>query len=179
MDHRRKCKARHDKTLRGKQAEGYLTFVVVQPLSLVWLFVTPQTAACQASLSLPSPGVYSNSWPLSQWCHPTNSHSVALFSSWFKIFPESWNFRINQLYASGSVQFSSVQSLSRVRLFTTPWTVVYRILQARILEWVAFPFARYLPNPGIKSRSPTLQVDSLPSEPPGKPNVSTDIPKIY
>ena len=26
-----------------------------------------------------------------------------------------------------------------------------------------------LPNPGIKSRSPTLQVDSLPSEPPGKP----------
>ena len=26
-----------------------------------------------------------------------------------------------------------------------------------------------LPNPGIKPRSPTLQVDSLPSEPPGKP----------
>jgi len=26
-----------------------------------------------------------------------------------------------------------------------------------------------LPNPGIKPRSPTLQVDSVPSEPPGKP----------
>ena len=43
------------------------------------------------------------------------------------------------------------------------------ILQARILEWVAVPFSRDLPNPGIKPRSPTLQVDSLPAEPPGKP----------
>ena len=41
--------------------------------------------------------------------------------------------------------------------------------QARILEWVAFPSPGYLPNPGIKSGSPTLQADSLPSEPPGKP----------
>ena len=36
---------------------------------------------------------------------------------------------------------------------------VHGILQARILEWVAFPFSGDLPNPGIKSRSPTLQVD--------------------
>ena len=31
------------------------------------------------------------------------------------------------------------------------------ILQTRILEWVAFPFAGDLPNPGIKLRSPELQ----------------------
>jgi len=43
------------------------------------------------------------------------------------------------------------------------------ILQARILEWVAFPFFRGLPNPGIQPRSPTLQTDSLPAEPPRKP----------
>ena len=43
------------------------------------------------------------------------------------------------------------------------------ILQARILEWVAIPFSRDLPNPGIKPKSPALQVDSLPSEPPRKP----------
>ena len=43
------------------------------------------------------------------------------------------------------------------------------ILQARILEWVAMPSSRVLPNPAIESRSPTLQVDSLPSELPGKP----------
>ena len=43
------------------------------------------------------------------------------------------------------------------------------ILQARILEGVAMPPSRDLPNPGIKSRSPTLQADSLPAELPGKP----------
>ena len=47
--------------------------------------------------------------------------------------------------------------------------IVHGILQARILEWVAFPFSRDLPNPGIKPRSPTLQVDSLPAEPQRKP----------
>ena len=35
------------------------------------------------------------------------------------------------------------------------------ILQARILEWVAFPFSRDLPNRGIKPRSPPLQADSF------------------
>ena len=44
------------------------------------------------------------------------------------------------------------------------------ILQARILEWVAFPFSRGSSNPGVKPRSPwALQVDSLPAEPQGKP----------
>ena len=42
------------------------------------------------------------------------------------------------------------------------------ILQTRILEWVAMPSSRGSSQPGIKPRSPTLQVDSLPSEPPGK-----------
>ena len=46
---------------------------------------------------------------------------------------------------------------------------VHGILQARILEWVAIPFSRDLPGPGIKPRSPALQADSLPAEPPGKP----------
>ena len=43
------------------------------------------------------------------------------------------------------------------------------ILQARILEWVAMPFFRDPPNPGIKFRSPSLQADYLPSAPLGKP----------
>ena len=46
---------------------------------------------------------------------------------------------------------------------------VHGILQARILEWVAFSFSRDLPNPGIEPRSPELQEDSLPAEPSGKP----------
>ena len=48
----------------------------------------------------------------------------------------------------------------------TLWTVAHQaplstgILQAIILEWVAIPFSRDLPNPGTESRSPALQVDS-------------------
>ena len=49
----------------------------------------------------------------------------------------------------------------------TPWTD--GILQGNILEWVAVPFSRGLPNPGIEPRCPTLQADSLPAELPGKP----------
>ena len=37
---------------------------------------------------------------------------------------------------------------------------------------VAFPFSRIFPNPGIKPRSPALQMDSLPAEPNGKPRIS-------
>ena len=36
------------------------------------------------------------------------------------------------------------------------------------MEWVAMPPPRDLPNPGIKPRSPTFRVDSLPSEPQGR-----------
>ena len=42
------------------------------------------------------------------------------------------------------------------------------ILQARILEWVAFLSPGDLPNPGVKPRSPALQADSLAAELPGK-----------
>ena len=44
---------------------------------------------------------------------------------------------------------------------------VHGILQARTLQWV-FPSPEDLPNPGIEPRSPALQADSLPAEPPGK-----------
>ena len=47
-------------------------------------------------------------------------------------------------------------------------STVHGILQAIILEWGAFPFSRYLPNPGIEPLSPILQAYSLPSEPQEK-----------
>ena len=46
-----------------------------------------------------------------------------------------------------------------------PGSSVHGILQARMLEWVAIPFSRDLPNAGIEPRFPALQADSLPSEP--------------
>ena len=53
--------------------------------------------------------------------------------------------------------------------YSPPAFSVDRIHQARILEWVAIPFSRGSSDPGIELRSPALQADSLPSEPPGKP----------
>ena len=50
-----------------------------------------------------------------------------------------------------------------------PGSSVHGTLQARTLEWVDVPSPGDLPNPGIKLRSPTLQVDSLLSDLPGKP----------
>ena len=56
-------------------------------------------------------------------------------------------------------------ALSRLTLCDPMDCTVHRILQARILEWVAFPFSRGYSQP----RSPALQVHSLPAEPEGKP----------
>jgi len=43
------------------------------------------------------------------------------------------------------------------------------IVQVRILEWVAMPSSNGSSQPRIKPRLLTLQVDSLPTETPGKP----------
>ena len=50
-----------------------------------------------------------------------------------------------------------------------PGSSVHGIFQARIMEWVGISYSRDLPNPGIEPRSPALQADSLPAQPPGKP----------
>ena len=49
----------------------------------------------------PTPGVYSNSCPLRQWCHPTVSFSIIPFSSFLQSFPASGSFPISQFFASG------------------------------------------------------------------------------
>ena len=49
----------------------------------------------------PTPKVYSNSCPLSQWCHPAISSSVVPFSSHHQSFPASGSFPVSQFFASG------------------------------------------------------------------------------
>ena len=57
-------------------------------------------------------------------------------------------------------------------------STIHEILCTRVLEWVAFPFSSDLPNPGIKPRSPSLQADSLPAEPQGKPK-KTGVGRLF
>ena len=49
----------------------------------------------------PTPGVYSNSCPLSPWCHPTISSSIVPFSSCLQSFPTSGSFPVSHLFTSG------------------------------------------------------------------------------
>ena len=69
-----------------------------------------------------------------------------------------------------------VKSLSRVRLFATPWTVARQAPPSmgfsRKEYWSGLPFPSPgdLPDPGNKPRSPALKADALTSAPPGKPN---------
>ena len=73
------------------------------------------------------------------------------------------------------IQGVKVKLLSHVRLFVTPWTVAYQappsmeISRQEYWSGLPFPSPGDLPDPGIEPRSPTLQADALPSEPPGKP----------
>ena len=68
-----------------------------------------------------------------------------------------------------------VKSLSRVRLFATPWTVAHQgppsMGFSRQEYWSGLPFPSPgdLPDPGIEPGSLSLQADTLTSEPPGKP----------
>ena len=56
---------------------------------------------------LPTHGVYSNSYPLSWWCHPTISVSVFPFSSYLKSFLASGSFQMSQLFVSGGQKYWS------------------------------------------------------------------------
>ena len=74
-----------------------------------------------------------------------------------------------------SIVKEPVKLFGHVWLFATSWTVAYQAAPSvefsRQENWNGLPFPSPgdLPNPGIKPRSPTLQADALPSEPPGKP----------
>ena len=60
----------------------------------------------------PSPGACSNSFPLSQWCHPTISSSVILFSSCLWSFQASGSFLMRWLSASGGQSTGASASAS-------------------------------------------------------------------
>ena len=78
-----------------------------------------------------------------------------------------------------------MKSLSRVRLFATLWTVAFQALPSmgfsRQEHWSGLPFPSPgdLPDPGIEPRSPTLWVDSLPSEPLGRLYLIQSSPIIH
>ena len=117
--------------------------LLVLSLCSPWHGVSPPLGNCQFSCSVvsdsmwphglqhtrppcPSPtlGVYSNSCPLSQWCHPTISSSVVPFSSWLQSFPASGSLPMSQFFASGGQRIGVSASAS--------------ILPMNIEDWISF-----------------------------------------
>ena len=91
---------------RTEEAGGLQTrlkrlLFVIQMLSDVWLFGLHGLQHARPPCLSPSPGVYSNSCPSSQWCHPPTPSSVLPFSSCPQSFSASGSFPVSQFFASG------------------------------------------------------------------------------
>ena len=70
---------------------------------------------------LTTPRVYSNSCPLSPWCHPTISSSVIPFSSHLQSFPASGSFQMSQFFASGGQSTGASDSASVLPMNIQDW----------------------------------------------------------
>ena len=68
-----------------------------------------------------TPGVYSNSCPLSWWCHPTISSSVIPFSSHLQSFPALGSFPMSQFFASGDQSIGVLASASVLPMNIQDW----------------------------------------------------------
>ena len=73
----------------------------------------------------PTPRVYSNSCPLSQWCHPAILSSVVPFSSHLQSFSASGSFQMSQFFASGGQRIGASASVLPMNIqywFPLRWT---------------------------------------------------------
>ena len=109
----------------------------------------------------PSPRVYSNSCPLSQWCHPTISFSVVPFSSCLQSFPASGSFPMSQLFTSGgqsigtsvsvppmniqgwfTLELTGLISLSLFLSYILPLYILYHLLASTPVSCLSLSSAR-------------------------------------
>ena len=70
---------------------------------------------------LPTPTAYSNSCPLSLWCHPTIASSVVPFCSHLQSFPASRSFQMTQFFASGGSKYWSFSFTSVLPMNIQDW----------------------------------------------------------
>ena len=69
----------------------------------------------------PTPVAYSNSCPLSRWCHPAISSSVIPFSSRLQSFPASGSFQMSQFFTSSGQSVSISASISVLSMNIQDW----------------------------------------------------------
>ena len=94
----------------------------VQSLSRVRLFSTRESQHARPPCPSLTPGVYTNSCPSSQWCHPAISSSVIPFSSCPQSLPASGFFPMSQLFTSGGQSIGVSASASVLPMNTQDWS---------------------------------------------------------
>ena len=85
----------------------------------------------------PTPGLYSNLCPLSQWCHPAISSSVIPFSSHLQSFPAWGSFLISWLLASDGQNIVASASVLLVNIqdwFPLGWSGLISLLSKGLLR---------------------------------------------
>ena len=130
----------HRTLLKVKKKKNLISKFNALFTSLIWPFSNTWPSSVKFSLSVvsnslqphglqhirppcpsPTPGVYSNSCPLSQWCHPTISSSVVPFSSCLQSFPASGSFPTSQFFASGGESIGVSASASVFPMTAQDW----------------------------------------------------------
>ena len=97
----------------------------------------------------PTPRVYSNSCPLSQWCYLTISSSVVPFSSCFQSSPASGSFPMSLFFASGGQSIEALASAS--------------VLPMNIQDWFPLGWTGWISPRDAQESSPTPQFKSINS----------------
>ena len=131
--------------------KGNLQFSSVQLLSHVRLLWPCELQQARPPCPSPTPGVYPNSSPLSQWCHPTISSSLVPFSLFLQSFPASGSFQVSQLFTSGGQIIGVSASTSVLPMNTQDWSP---------LEWTGWISFQ---SKDSQESSPTPQFKSISS----------------
>ena len=100
--------------------------------------------------SSPTPTVYSNSCPLSGWCHPTISSSVVPFSTCPQSSPASGSFQMSQFFTSGGQNIGESTSASLLLINIQDW------FPLRLSSWISLQskgLSRVFSTPQFKSIS--------------------------
>ena len=97
-------------------------FNTIQSLNRVRLLCPHELQHARSPCPSPTPGVYPNLCPLSQWWHPTISSSVVPFSSCPQSFPASGSFKMSQLFPSGGQSIGVSASASVLPMNTQDWS---------------------------------------------------------
>ena len=83
----------------------------------------------------PTPGVYSDPYPWSQWCHPTISSSVIPFSSRLPSFPASGSFQMSQFFKWGGQSTEVSASASVLPMYVREVSASASVLPMYVQDW--------------------------------------------